>query len=96
MLIVLSPAKSLDFDTKFNCPNSTKPSFQNETSLLIENLKHLTSDDLQKLMAISKKLGDLNYQRFQDFKNNFERQAVKKILILHKNMSLFCRDYMAC
>jgi cytoplasmic iron level regulating protein YaaA (DUF328/UPF0246 family) len=76
MLIVLSPAKTLDFDTKFNCPNSTKPSFQNETSLLIENLKHLTSDDLQKLMAISKKLGDLNYQRFQDFKNNFERQAI--------------------
>lgn len=76
MLIVLSPAKSLDFDTKFNCPNSTKPRFQNETSLLIENLKHLTSDDLQELMAISKKLGDLNYQRFQDFKNNFERQAI--------------------
>ncbi len=76
MLIVLSPAKSLDFDTKFNCPNSTKPRFQNETSLLIENLKHLTSDDLQKLMAISEKLGDLNYQRFQDFKNNIERQAI--------------------
>jgi cytoplasmic iron level regulating protein YaaA (DUF328/UPF0246 family) len=76
MLIVLSPAKSLDFSTEFNCPNSTKPRFESETSLLIENLKQLASDDLQKLMAISKKLGDLNHQRFQDFKNNFERQAI--------------------
>ncbi len=76
MLIVLSPAKSLDFTTNFNCQVSTKPRFQKECALLIENLKYFTSDDLQRIMAISKKLGDLNYQRFHDFKKTDERQAI--------------------
>ena len=76
MLIVLSPAKSLDFESNFKCLVATKPIFQKETLILTENLKRLASNDLQELMAISKKLGDLNYQRFQNFQNNQERQAI--------------------
>ena len=76
MLIVLSPAKSLDFSTNFKCTTTTKPIFQNETSLLIDNLKKLTIDNLQELMSISEKLGELNYQRFHNFKKNPERQAL--------------------
>ncbi len=76
MLIVLSPAKSLDFANNFKCPGSTKPIFQNEASLLIDNLKNLTINNLQELMSISQKLGELNYQRFHDFQKNPERQAI--------------------
>ena len=76
MLIVLSPAKSLDFSTNFKCATSTKPIFQNETSQLVNHLKKLTIDNLQELMSISKKLGELNHQRFQDFQKNPERQAL--------------------
>jgi cytoplasmic iron level regulating protein YaaA (DUF328/UPF0246 family) len=76
MLIVLSPAKSLDFTTNFKCSIATKPIFPNETSLLVNNLKKLTIENLQDLMSISKKLGELNYQRFQDFQKTLERQAI--------------------
>lgn len=76
MLIVLSPAKSLDYSTNFKCGTATKPIFQSETSLLIDNLKKLTIDNLQELMSISEKLGELNYQRFHDFQKNPERQAL--------------------
>ncbi len=76
MLIVLSPAKSLDFSTNFKCTTTTKPIFQNETSQLVDHLKKITVDNLQELMSISKKLGELNYQRFQDFQKNPERQAI--------------------
>ena len=76
MLIVLSPAKSLDFSTNFKCATSTKPIFQNETSQLVNHLKKLTINNLQELMSISEKLGELNYQRFQDFQKNPERQAL--------------------
>jgi cytoplasmic iron level regulating protein YaaA (DUF328/UPF0246 family) len=76
MLIVLSPAKSLDFTSNFKCSIATKPIFPNETSLLVNNLKKLTIENLQDLMSISKKLGELNYQRFQDFQKTSERQAI--------------------
>ena len=45
-LIILSPAKSLDFTTKFNCLNSTKPIFHKETATLVENLKKLIFIDI--------------------------------------------------
>ena len=76
MLIVLSPAKSLDFSTNFKCATATKPIFQNETSQLVRHLKKLTIDNLQELMSISEKLGELNHQRFHDFQKNPERQAL--------------------
>jgi len=76
MLIVLSPAKSLDFTTDFKGSIATKPIFQNEASHLVANLKKLSIDNLQELMSISKKLGELNYQRFQDFDNALSRQAI--------------------
>ena len=76
MLIVLSPAKTLDFSSDFKCTTTTKPIFQNETSQLVDHLKKITVANLQELMSISKKLGELNYQRFQDFQKNPERQAI--------------------
>ena len=76
MLIVLSPAKSLDFSTNFKCTTTTKPIFQNETSQLVDHLKKITVDNLQELMSISKKIGELNNQSFQDFQKNPERQAL--------------------
>ena len=76
MLIILSPAKSLDFSSNFKCPNSSKPTFQNRTAILVDNLKKLSIKNLQELMSISEKLGELNYQRFQNFENNPQRQAI--------------------
>ncbi len=76
LLIILSPAKSLDFETNFQCANSTKPIFQKESANLIDNLQKLSVNDLENLMSISKKLGELNHERFQNFQKTPARQAI--------------------
>lgn len=80
MLILLSPAKSLDFESKFYCKNHTIPHFKAEIAKLINQLKTLSIADLEKLMTISKKLAELNFERFNSFQNDFNlknsRQAI--------------------
>lgn len=77
MKIVLSPAKSLDFD---NIPETTvasQPIFLNESKLLINKLKKYSPKKLGDLMSISPKLSDLNYSRFQDWALPFTNENAK-------------------
>ena len=76
MLIVISPAKSLDFETTFNCEISSEPKFEKEAEKLALELKKFTVSDLEKLQEISKKLAELNFERWENFKNNEKRQAL--------------------
>ncbi|OAV46234.1 peroxide stress protein YaaA [Lewinella sp. 4G2] len=69
MLLLLSPAKTLDMQPQPR--KSTQPRLQNDTAELATLLRGKSSADLQKLMHISEKLGDLNFQRFQDYKTPF-------------------------
>lgn len=65
MLILLSPAKSLDFETKVSRSLETKPEFVEQSALLMAALRKKSSAGLQKLMKLSEALGDLNYERNQ-------------------------------
>lgn len=76
MLIVISPAKSLDFDNKFNCKISTKPSFQKESEILAKSMQKLDEKDLESLQEISAKLAELNFTRWKNFEKNETRQAL--------------------
>lgn len=67
MFIILSPAKSLDFESRVNCPNFTTPYFVDQAKELALSLQKLSLVDLGKMMSISSKLADLNQQRFVDF-----------------------------
>lgn len=76
MIAILSPAKKLDFESKIEFPTSTKPHFLSEAEELMDVLKTKSSTDLSKLMQISEKLGDLNYDRNQDWeKSHTEKNA---------------------
>ena len=66
MLIVLSPAKRLDFTEAIDAP-ATARRFVEETASLAKTTRRLTRADLRKLMSISDKLADLNRERFQAF-----------------------------
>jgi cytoplasmic iron level regulating protein YaaA (DUF328/UPF0246 family) len=67
MLIVLSPAKKLDFTPPpFDLP-ATAPQFVNDTTELAGVTRKLKPRDLSRLMSISETLADLNFQRFQAF-----------------------------
>ncbi len=67
MLILLSPAKNLDFtEAPMEIP-ATRPKLLAETKTLSTVTKDLSPADLKGMMKISDKLAALNYERFQDF-----------------------------
>jgi hypothetical protein len=81
MLILLSPAKSLDYETKFDVENFTIPHFAKETQKLAFELKKFSISDLEKLMGISKKLAELNFTRFQNFENKYNLKNSRQSLL---------------
>ncbi|TBV28458.1 peroxide stress protein YaaA [Meridianimaribacter sp. CL38] len=80
MKLVLSPAKSLDYESKIPTTKTTEACFLNEAERLNKLLKKKSAKSLSKLMNISDNLGQLNYERNQDwslpFTKDNARQAV--------------------
>ena len=70
MKILISPAKSLDFDSNISSLKCTQPVFLNKTSQINSVLKEKSPKDLMQLQGISQKLSDLNWKRNNDYVNN--------------------------
>jgi cytoplasmic iron level regulating protein YaaA (DUF328/UPF0246 family) len=71
MKIVISPAKSLNFEKQLPTELHTEPLFLKESRLVHKVLKDKKPNDLSILMSISDKLADLNWKRNQDWKTPF-------------------------
>ena len=67
MLIVLSPAKSLDFDTPVKTKISTTPDLLERSAQLIEVLRGYSLGQVAELMSLSDKLAALNVARYADW-----------------------------
>lgn len=67
MLIVLSPAKRLDFAPAPDAPPATTPRLMGDTANLARTTRNLTQADLRRLMGISADLAKLNQARFKAF-----------------------------
>ena len=80
MLVLLSPAKSLDYDSPLLTKKNTKPRFIEESAELIAELRKLSVGEVGALMSISEKLAALNHERFasweRDFNADNSRQAI--------------------
>jgi cytoplasmic iron level regulating protein YaaA (DUF328/UPF0246 family) len=78
MKILISPAKSLDFENKVETSFNTVPLFNDKAIQVNNSIKDLSAPDLSRLMTISPKLSDLNWLRNQDFQknNSKEKQAI--------------------
>ena len=63
MIHILSPAKSLDFQSDLSIVDSTVPEFLPQSEQLIKKLRTFSSKKLQDLMSISENLGNLNTER---------------------------------
>ena len=77
MISLLSPAKNLNFEASSNGFEATKPIFLEESEILINKLKKLSSKKISKLMKLSPQLSDLNYNRYQSWRSDFEEVDVK-------------------
>ena len=65
MLFLLSPAKSLDYDTPVGDVPYTQPQFVPQSAELIEILRQKSPQDIAKLMHLSDALSGLNVARYQ-------------------------------
>lgn len=80
MLIILSPAKSLNFEPKQGL-KSTEIRFSSESELIMQELIKYSKTELEKLMKISSKLADLNYSRFRDWVWPHSEEVSKQALL---------------
>ena len=81
MLSVISPAKTLDFDTAPVTARHSKPVFLKDSRELVGELRELAPHQLSSLMSISDKLGELNYDRYQQWRPPFTPKNAKQALL---------------
>ena len=84
MISLLSPAKTLDFETPSKTSVCTQPEFLNLTSDLIKGLSKLKAEEVANLMNISPKLADLNRKRFQKWKSKHDQENAKQAILAFK------------
>ncbi len=71
MLIVVSPAKALDFESALPTSKHSQPVLLEQSEALAGIMARKSPADLSKMMSISNKLADLNHERFQDWTTPF-------------------------
>ena len=78
MKILISPAKSLDFENIVETSISSEPVFADQAFKINNTIKNLSAPDLSSLMSISPKLSELNWSRNQDFQkiDSKEKEAI--------------------
>ena len=73
MIVLLSPAKSLDYESPLLTKRATKPRFIEDSAELISHLRKLSVGKLGKLMSISDTLAQLNHDRFASWEEEFNK-----------------------
>lgn len=78
MKLVLSPAKSLDFESKLPTENYTEAQFLNQSEKISKVLKKKSAKGISELMHVSDALGQLNYERNQDWQLPFTTENARQ------------------
>lgn len=84
MLIVISPAKTLDFEQKAHTKHFTENDFLPKAAKLVKALKKYKASDLKDLMRISDALATLNEDRFKTWSRPFNLDNAKQALLAFK------------
>ena len=80
MKIIISPAKSLDFESSAPTSLHTMPRFLEQSTKLNQKLKTLSKNKLADLMSISDDLAALNYERNQSWQPSFSPKNAKQAI----------------
>ncbi|MFN2288988.1 MAG: peroxide stress protein YaaA [Chromatocurvus sp.] len=84
MLTVISPAKTLDFDTPSTTRKTTRPEFITRAATLVEEARQLSPEDIRGLMGVSETIADLNHRRFMNWQRPFDLDNAKQALLAFK------------
>lgn len=81
MLMVISPAKTLDYETPPATPRFTQPEHLDHAQDLIQQLRDFTPAQIAELMHLSDKLAGLNAARFGSWERPFNPSNAKQALL---------------
>lgn len=80
MLIVVSPAKRLNFETIAPVKEFTQPAYLKRSQMLIDRLKQFSAQEISKLMKLSDNLTKLNVARYKSFNTPFTLKNAKQAI----------------
>ena len=84
MLTVISPAKTLDFDTPPTTRKATQPLFIERAGELVEDARKMSPDDIRALMGVSDNIAQLNHARFMNWTAPFSLDNAKQSVLAFK------------
>ena len=84
MIVILSPAKTLDYDSDPQTTTFTEPELLDDAAVLIDVLQEKNAKEIKSLMSISDKLADLNIERYRTFETPFSTDNAKQALLAFK------------
>lgn len=84
MLIVVSPAKTLDYESPLAIEKFTLPELTQHSKELIEECRKLTPTDISALMKVSDKIAGLNVARFQQWSETFTPENARQAILAFK------------
>lgn len=84
MLIVVSPAKTLDYDSPLATQTYTLPELTDHSSELMEVCRELTPMDIASLMKVSDKIAGLNAARFAEWQPEFTTENARQAILAFK------------
>ncbi|MGX9417006.1 peroxide stress protein YaaA [Vibrio sp. RC27] len=84
MLILVSPAKTLDYESPLTTQEYTQPELIGESQLLIEECRKLTPADISSLMSVSDKIAGLNVARFEQWSPEFNLDNSRQAILAFK------------
>jgi cytoplasmic iron level regulating protein YaaA (DUF328/UPF0246 family) len=81
MLLLISPAKSVDFESPAHVEQSSEPDFQAESTRLIKKLGTFSRKKIGEMMSISPELAALNVDRYKKWAPDPKREDTKQALL---------------
>ena len=84
MLMIISPAKTLDYESPLATETYTQPDYLDDACELIDQLKELEPHQVSNLMSISDKLGQLNAERFRTWHTPFTPDNARQAILAFK------------
>ncbi|CAQ82628.1 MULTISPECIES: peroxide stress protein YaaA [Photorhabdus] len=84
MLITISPAKTLDYESPLTTEKYSQPALLDQSEQLISICRKLTPAQIASLMGISDKLAGLNAARFGEWHSNFTPENARQAILAFK------------
>jgi uncharacterized protein len=81
VLIVLSPAKSLDYETPLATTEYSEPAMLDQSEVLINVMRKKSAKEVARLMSISPALAELNVERYRDWERPFTMRNSRQALL---------------